>query len=101
MRAKDIVRVARRRSGLTQRRLAQKRGISVSSISRIERGFADPRVDTLDRLVRACGMELEPMDRHVLGDRHLRLVHEMLELTPLQRLQRATKEARIALARQS
>jgi transcriptional regulator with XRE-family HTH domain len=62
-----MVREARRRAGLTQRGLAAKSGIPQETIARIERGRADPRVGTLDRLLEACGYGLESMPRLGIG----------------------------------
>ena len=50
---------ARRRAKLTQRQLAAATGVAQPTIARIERGLEVPRVDTLDRLVRAAGFALE------------------------------------------
>lgn len=62
-----MVREARRRAGLTQRQLAAKSGIPQETIARIERGRADPRVNTLDRLLAACELGLEVMPRLGIG----------------------------------
>ena len=62
-----MVRYARKRSGLTQRALAAKAGIPQETIARIERGRADPRVGTLDRLLEACEFGLEVMPRLGIG----------------------------------
>ena len=62
-----MVREARRRAGLTQRQLAAKSGIPQETIARIERGRADPRVNTLDRLLEACEFGLEVMPRLGIG----------------------------------
>jgi transcriptional regulator with XRE-family HTH domain len=62
-----MVREARRRAGLTQRQLAAKSGIPQETIARIERGRADPRVTTLDRLLEACELGLEVMPRLGIG----------------------------------
>jgi transcriptional regulator with XRE-family HTH domain len=62
-----MVREARRRAGLTQRQLAAKAGIPQETIARIERGRADPRVTTLDRLLAACEYGLEVMPRLGIG----------------------------------
>jgi len=58
---------ARHRSKLTQRQLADKAGIPQETIARIERGRADPRVNTLDRLLAACEVGLEVMPRLGIG----------------------------------
>ena len=63
-----IAREARRRAGLTQRELARRAGTSQSAIARYERARAVPDLETLFRIVRACGLDLrirlEPLDDH-------------------------------------
>ncbi len=48
---------ARRSAGLTQAQLAAAIGTKQSVVSRWERGTDSPRVDTLVRVLRACGFE--------------------------------------------
>ena len=48
---------ARKNTGLTQTQLATKTGIDQSDISRIERGDANPSLNTLKRL--AAGMDMK------------------------------------------
>jgi transcriptional regulator with XRE-family HTH domain len=62
-----MLREARARARLTQRQLAEKSGIPQETIARIERGRADPRVNTLDRLLAACEFGLEVMPRLGIG----------------------------------
>jgi len=62
-----MLREARRRANLTQRQLSAKAGIPQETIARIERGRADPRVATLDRLLEACDYGLESMPRLGIG----------------------------------
>ena len=38
--------------------LAERAGTSKPTVSRYENGLVDPRADTLERLLRACGREL-------------------------------------------
>lgn len=52
------VRQARQARGWTQRKLAIRAGVPQSTIGRIEAGLVDPRVSTLERILRACGHEL-------------------------------------------
>ena len=61
--AGQMVQDARRRAGLTQRGLAAAAGIPQETIARIERGRADPRLMTLERLLEACGFGVESMPR--------------------------------------
>ena len=62
-----MLRDARARAGLTQRQLAVKAGIPQETIARIERGRADPRVNTLDRLLAACEFGIEVVPRLGIG----------------------------------
>ena len=50
---------ARKRAGLTQAELARRAGTSQPVISAYEHGRRDPGIETLRRLVRAAGAELE------------------------------------------
>jgi transcriptional regulator with XRE-family HTH domain len=71
---------------LTQAELARRAGVPQSTVAKIERGRRDPSLSTLERLVRAAGLELRiqlaPKDDH-----DLQLIDQMLDLTPEQRLQ--------------
>ena len=87
-----MLRAARRRTGLSQRELARKSGVPQPVIARLESGGAIPRVDTLDKLLRACGETLEARPRRGIGvDRSL--IREMLRLSPTDRLRAASDEA--------
>ena len=84
MSAATYVNQARRAAGLSQRELSRRTGVPQSAIARIERGLQVPRVDTLDRLLKACGFELRlgparggGVDRTVLD--------HWLELSPAER----------------
>lgn len=54
----ELVREARRGSGLSQRALAARAGIHQPAIADIERSAHDTRVEQLDRLVNAAGYRL-------------------------------------------
>src|SRR3990172_11455657 len=84
MRAGALVRQARREAGLGQRELARRVGVPQPTISRIERGLASPRFETLDRLLRECGLELELAPRPG-RDVDRTLITERLRLTPGER----------------
>jgi transcriptional regulator with XRE-family HTH domain len=84
MRAGTILREARRRAGLTQRELARRAGVPQPAVSRIERDHVSPRVETLDVLLRGCGLALDLVDRPGLSvDRTL--IRERLHLSPVER----------------
>lgn len=55
--AAALVRV-RRTTGLTQKRLARRAGVSQSALSRYESGAALPSLPTFDRLLAACGKDV-------------------------------------------
>jgi transcriptional regulator with XRE-family HTH domain len=59
MKASRLVRAARLRKGLSQRELSAKIGIPQPMISSIERGLQDPRYSTLQRILRACDLEID------------------------------------------
>lgn len=88
MKAARFLRTARRRAGMSQRELAEAAGVPQPAIARIESGKVQPRVDTLDRLLKACGSDLEVSPRLGIG----------LDRTVMRRLLRLTPEERLALA---
>jgi transcriptional regulator with XRE-family HTH domain len=91
--ARSLV-LARRRAGLTQRRLATATGVAQPTIARIERGHEVPRVDTLDTLLRACGDSVEAVPLAGVGlDRSV--IRQLLRLTPGERGGTAAHDARM------
>ena len=50
---------ARKSTGMTQKELAEKTGITQADISRLERGSANPSIKTLQRLAEGMGMTLK------------------------------------------
>ena len=93
MDAASTLRNARRAADLSQRELARRAGVAQPAVARIEAGGVIPRVDTLERLLRACGHTLEVARRAGAGtDRSV--IRELLRLTPRQRLDLAVTEAR-------
>jgi predicted transcriptional regulator len=94
MKASRALRWARLTAGLSQRALAKKSGIPQSSVARIEAGTIDPRVGTLDRLLCACGFDLEVEPRLGQGVDRTQ-IREMLALSPSERLRQAVNGARV------
>ena len=86
--AGQILREARLRAGLTQRRLAQLAGVSQPTIARVESAEIQPTFDRLLQLVRACGLDLDvrvvPLDEDAWT-----LVERGAASTPDERLDRA------------
>lgn len=92
MEASQALRHARQAAGFSQRAPAARAGVAQLAIARIASGRVVPRVDTLDRLLRACGRALEVGPHRGEGiDRTA--IRELLKLTPKQRLELAAQEA--------
>jgi len=91
-----ILQEARRRAGLTQRELAARAGTSQSAIARIERGRQLPSLETLQRILRACDLELrfELEPRDTTQDAAIRA---SLALTPRERLEQLEEAAAFIL----
>lgn len=81
-----LLRLARRRAGLTQRELASRAGVHQPDIARIESGRTIPRVDTLDRMLRGCGERLDAVPC-VNGGVDRSQIEERLAWTTEQRLE--------------
>jgi transcriptional regulator with XRE-family HTH domain len=91
MRAGTFLREARTRAGLTQRQLAERAAVPQPAVSRIERDRVSPRLDTLDELLRGCGLALDLVERPGLGvDRSL--IRERLGLSVGERIRLAARE---------
>jgi transcriptional regulator with XRE-family HTH domain len=80
-----LIREARTLAGLTQSQLAARVRTKQSVISRWERGVEEPRLETLARLLRACGFEADvTYRRHDDVDRGQIIEH--LNMSPAQRI---------------
>lgn len=75
---------ARRRAQLSQRDLARRAGVPQATVSRIENRVVSPRADTLEALIRACGMELRVEEPRGAGVDRSQL-RERLLLSPVDR----------------
>jgi transcriptional regulator with XRE-family HTH domain len=81
----DVVRRARERAHLTQTELGRRLGTTQAAVSRWERGIDEPRLSTLTRLLRTCGLEADLVFRAVEDvDRAQIALH--LEMSPLDRI---------------
>lgn len=81
---------------MTQKAVADRAGTSQGTIARYERGEVSPSVETLQRLVRACGLELrfsidEPLDSHDLG-----MIDYAQRMSPEDRLRSVANVSRLA-----
>lgn len=93
MAAAPLLAYARQKAGLSQRELGRRAGVTQATISRIEDGRISPRFDTLERLLEACGFQLQLVPRAGEGiDRTA--IRELLRTTPTERARLAAREAR-------
>jgi transcriptional regulator with XRE-family HTH domain len=76
----------RRRAGLTQGDLARRLAISQAAVAQLEQPGSNPRVATLDRALRAAGVELVISARPRQQSVDESLIRQQLALTPTQRL---------------
>jgi len=81
----DLIREARRRAGLSQRELAERAGTTQSAIARLETGRSTPSFDTVLRLVRLCGLDLDVMLVERDGSDWAQ-AKDLFALTPAQRV---------------
>lgn len=86
------LRSARRRARLTQRALADAAGVPQSTVARIEAGTTVPRVDTFERLLEACGMDIEVAHKRGQGV-DVTLIQDLLHLTPDERVRHGLRAA--------
>ncbi|MCZ6915719.1 MAG: helix-turn-helix transcriptional regulator [Gemmatimonadetes bacterium] len=98
--AGNLLRTARTRAALSQRKLASRAGTSQSVVARIELGVTDPRWETLSKLLAAAGFDLDAklsvraaIDSHMLDD-----VARILRLTPEERLAEIANASRLTTA---
>jgi transcriptional regulator with XRE-family HTH domain len=89
-----LIREARRLGGLTQADLARRLGTTQSAVSNWERGRDTPRVDTLARILEACGFEADMTFRR-LDDVDRAQIRENLALTPAARLESVRNVSRL------
>jgi transcriptional regulator with XRE-family HTH domain len=93
MDAAQTLRDARRQAGLTQRALARRAHVQQPTVARIESRAVVPRVDTLDRLLGACGLSLATVPRPGAGVDRTQ-IRDLLALSPRDRLRLAARDGR-------
>ena len=101
--APHLIRQARRRAGLTQAELAAKARTTQSAVARWESGGSTPSLETLQRIVEACGLELRyglapaGSTEWALAQRNMALDYEQ-RLDQLVRTVAFTRDGRAGLA---
>jgi transcriptional regulator with XRE-family HTH domain len=91
--AESLLKTARRSRRLTQRDLARRTGIAQPTIARIESGRENPRLQTVERLLEACGYVIEsiPIAGHGVDRTQMR---ELLRVSPRRRLELLRQDVR-------
>lgn len=90
----DLLRQARLRAGLSQAELGRRVGRPQSQIARWETGRVEPSLETLRRLIRACGLELT-YGLANYDDSYLPYIERLLDLAPQERLEDALERERV------
>lgn len=81
-----LLREARHRANLSQEALATRLGTTQSAVARWESGGVSPRLDTLERILEACGFEPRvPLQPLSLEDRDQ--IRQRLSWSPRRRLE--------------
>ncbi len=93
----SILREARLRAGLTQAELGKRAGTTQSSVARWETGRSRPPLETLMRLVRACGFELQ-VELESADPGEVSLIERNLLLSPTERLEQLVRAVRFIRA---
>src|SRR6266568_786734 len=93
--AAEFVKDMRRDTGLTQRKLAKRAGMSQPALAKIESGATLPRYDTLGRLAAACGRTLALTSPSPKVDpQDWAQAKRILSMTPTARLEYIEKTAK-------
>jgi transcriptional regulator with XRE-family HTH domain len=92
----SLIREGRKRAGLSQRELARRLDTSQAAIARWESRSVKPTFESVERALRACGLELRislvPVDDH-----DTQLDREQRQLSPGQRLRRLENHVALIL----
>lgn len=89
----DLIREARLRAGLTQAELGDRVLKPQSVIARWERGEVQPSLETLRRVVRACGFDLA-FHLSNSDDETMTVIDQHLRMTPSERFADLLKRVR-------
>jgi transcriptional regulator with XRE-family HTH domain len=65
----ERIRFFRRLAGLRQRELAERVGVHRSAVCQWERGMCSPSLPNLEKVVRACGIEMRAFWGDIGGDK--------------------------------
>jgi transcriptional regulator with XRE-family HTH domain len=86
----DLIRSARLRAGLTQADLGRRVGRPQSQIARWESGRVEPSLESLRRLIHACGLELTYTLANY-DDSYVPYIERLLDMSPEKRIEDAVE----------
>jgi transcriptional regulator with XRE-family HTH domain len=98
MDAKDLIGIARKRAGISQRELAERLGRPQATIARWEAGAREPSYAAVQQALQACGLQ-QLIGLATYDESDVPLAHRQLALTPLQRLASVARVDHAALER--
>lgn len=98
MYAKDLIAIARKRAGISQRELAERLGRPQATVARWEAGAREPSYAAVQQALRACGLQ-QLIDLATYDESDVPLAHRQLALTPLERLSSVARGEHAALER--
>lgn len=81
-----ILKQARAAAGLTQQELAERLGTTQSAVARLESARSNPRIATLERALRACGMQMTLSAQPTKSSVDETMIAYRLRLSPGERL---------------
>jgi transcriptional regulator with XRE-family HTH domain len=85
MDARDLIVIARRRAGLTQRELADRLARPQATVARWETGAREPSFAAVQQVLRACGLQ-QLIGLATYDDSDVALAHRQFALPPLERV---------------
>jgi transcriptional regulator with XRE-family HTH domain len=85
MDARDLIAIARKRAGLSQRELAERLGCPQATVARWEAGAREPSFAAVQQALRACGVQ-QLIDLATYDESDVPLAHRQLTLAPLDRI---------------
>jgi transcriptional regulator with XRE-family HTH domain len=98
MDAKDLIAIARKRAGISQRELAKRLGHPQAAVARWEASAGERSYAAVQQALRACGLQ-QLIDLATYDESDVPLAHRQLALTPLQRLSSVARSGHAALER--
>lgn len=91
MRARDIIVMARRRAGVTQQELGGRLGTSQVTVARWESGATEPKFQTVQEVVTACGLDLTHGFANADQGSWNSLIYDQMQRTPAERVRQLSR----------